>query len=70
MNIEFVGISSGDYESYCFDVDKETFVRLEGREPRQGERSYFNNGLYRFYPFNNSLDRLGKCKVKITVEEV
>lgn len=69
--IEFIGINSGDYESQCFDVDKETFERLEGREPRKGVESYFNKGTYRYYPFsmpNVLQDR--KYKINIRIEEI
>lgn len=69
--IEFIGIDSGDYESQCFDVDKETFEKLEGIEPSKRNESYFNKGTYRYYPFsvpNVLQDR--KYKIKIKIEEI
>lgn len=46
----FDAIPSGDYESFCFDVDKETFINIKGEEPDKFDRSYFNKGKYRIYP--------------------
>ena len=45
----FKGIKSGDYESFCFDVDKETFIKIKGEEPNKFDKSYFNEGKYRLY---------------------
>ena len=66
--IEFIGIDSGDYEAHCFDVDKDTFINLTGKEPSRRDKSYFNDNTYRYYPFDE-LDGK-KYKVKIVMEEV
>lgn len=56
MEVTFEGIPSGDYECFCWDVDRETFIRLTGREPLEPEEgcvldgSYFDDGLYKVYP--------------------
>lgn len=55
MEITFEGIPSGDHECFCWDVDRETFIRLMGHEPEEEERftfdrSHFNKGLYKVYP--------------------
>jgi len=31
--IEFIGIPSGDYECFCWDVDAENYKKVVGREP-------------------------------------
>ncbi|WP_063562917.1 hypothetical protein [Paenibacillus sp. O199] len=31
--IKFKAVNSGDGESFCFDVDRETFTLITGREP-------------------------------------
>jgi hypothetical protein len=48
--VSFVGIQSGDYESACYDVSAEEYVRLTGEKPTKSDRSYFYAGRYRFYP--------------------
>lgn len=54
---QFNGISSGDHESFCFDVTKEDFKNITGRVPSKFEKSVFNKGLYQIYP-NDLLDGL------------
>ena len=56
---EFIGIPSGDYESFCWDVDKETFKKITGKEPKKYYKSYFNEGLYRIYP-NKFMDLINQ----------
>ena len=60
--IEFVGQQSGDMECFCFEVDLETYRRLEKREPDYydmcGRSDPFEpdgwkpdpSALYRYYP--------------------
>lgn len=50
MKYEFRAIPSGDYEDFCFDVDRETFIRLKGREPRKRDKSAFFENRFRIYP--------------------
>ena len=47
---EFKGIPSGDGESFCWDVDKETFIKIKGIEPEVSDQSFYNNELYMIYP--------------------
>lgn len=69
--IEFIGIDSEDYESQCFDVDKETFIKLEGREPKKHDNSYFNKDTYRYYPFSMpNVIQDKKYKITIEIEEI
>lgn len=69
--IEFIGIDSGDYESQCFDVDKETFEKLNGHKPTEHDKSYFNKGTYRYCPFSIPNVLQGrKYKIKIEIEEI
>lgn len=49
-SIEFKGIPSGDYESFCWDVSLETFKQIKGTNPDKFDKSYFNEGKYRIYP--------------------
>lgn len=50
MKVTFTGIPSGDMECFCWDVDRETFIRITGQEPDEWDGSRFNEGLYRLYP--------------------
>ena len=56
MEVTFEGIPSGDHESFCWDVSKEAYIKVTGREPEEpdgdckNDGSYFNEGLYRLYP--------------------
>ena len=68
--IEFKGITSGDHECFCFDVDKETFERIMDEVPGRFDRSGLNDGTYRLYPcdiFGNEDGAM--LKVKVEVEE-
>lgn len=47
--MKIVGKNSGDYESFCLDVDFDTFVKVKGTEPDEFDGSYFNPGTYRLY---------------------
>lgn len=50
-NYKFQGVPSGDHESFCWDVTKETFITITGEEPdERWDKSYFYKGLYRLYP--------------------
>lgn len=50
-SISFEGIPSGDNESFCWDVTRETFIRVTGAEPdEEHDASYFNRGRFRLYP--------------------
>lgn len=49
--VEFKGVLSGDHESFCWDVDRNTFIQLTGRKPKKYDNTCFNDdGLYRVYP--------------------
>jgi hypothetical protein len=63
--IQFSGIVSGDGESFCFDVDRETFVRITGNEPNEFDISCYNNSLFRLYP--NDIFGYNHKKVRIHV---
>lgn len=67
--IEFEGVPSGDYESFCWDVSKDTFERVEGYEPTELDKSFFNEGMYRLYP-NVIFESNKRLKIKINVEEI
>lgn len=48
---EFTGVPSGDYESFCFDVTRDDYIKIEKDIPdEEFDASKFNNGLYRLYP--------------------
>lgn len=69
-NYEFDGIPSGDHEGFCWDVSKEDFKKIKGRDPISCDKSYFNKGLYRIYPNDfYGLDE-PKCKIKISIERL
>lgn len=79
---EFVGINSGDGECFCFEVDKETFIKITGREPENLDYAdgEWNDSDLDFVPYEDSLIRLypyflfgefgKKVKVKLVVEEI
>lgn len=66
---KFEGIPSGDYESFCWDVDKDTFINIMGKEPKIRNESYFNEGLFRIYPddFHNNKK---KCLIELNITEL
>lgn len=71
----FVGTPSGDGEDACWDVSREDFVRLAGREPHAGDASCFRGGLYRLYRFAVGAEALRGLRdgaaldVRVVVEE-
>lgn len=69
MTLEFEGIPSGDMECFCFDVDLETYIRMNGYEPHEYAHG-LNEGTFRYYPHFEHPDyvRGNKVKVTITVE--
>jgi len=73
IDVEFFGYPSGDYESFCFDVPKETFIELMGMKPTRHDKSYFNKKTYRVYLQDLVKTPYGKqClfKIKIEVKEL
>lgn len=50
--ITFVGIPSGDYETFCWDVNRDTYIEIIGRTPEldDAEKSLWYKGMYRLYP--------------------
>lgn len=48
--IKFVAVNSGDGESFCFNVDRKTFIDVTGREPedldfQSGNFTYIDDEL-------------------------
>ena len=72
--IEITGVPSGDYEAACFDVSKEEFTKLEGREPEEFDESFFYKDLFRYYGVeipSKYIEEFGQdaiLKVKISFE--
>ncbi|MCP1184915.1 hypothetical protein [Paenibacillus sp. 1781tsa1] len=50
--IKFTGKPSGDYESFVWDVIKEDFIRILGREPDEDDQAEVTEGRYMIYPNN------------------
>lgn len=69
INIEFIGINSGDGESFCWDVDRENFIKIKGYEP---DETFDENGenLYKIYPDDFYGFDSPKCKVKLSIERL
>jgi len=67
---EFQGIPSGDCESFCWDVDKETFIKIKGEAPNKHDKSRVNKGLYRIYPDDFYGCDKPKCNMKISIEVI
>ena len=69
--VEFVGIPSWDGESFCWDVDVETFERVVGGPPDATEASRFRPSLYRLYPrwvMSGQRPRGTPVRIRVTVE--
>lgn len=66
--VHLTGINSGDHESWCLDVDEETFTQVTGVPPDKeefGNGSYFYDGYYRLYP-QDIFDYIKDRPVKFT----
>ncbi len=65
---ELIGYSSGDNECFCFDVKKDIFLNLTGKEPTEFEKAAFHIGHYRLYPEDvlSEIFNKGKKKIGIT----
>lgn len=64
--IKFSGIPSGDFDSFCWDVSKEDFIKITNEEPTEDDISFSNKGLYRIYP-NNFHDNKDMCNIEIKI---
>lgn len=74
-NFEFIGVPSGDGESFCFEVDKEMFVAVTGRQPDEYDyvdASYIRQKreLFRLYPNDIFGLQEEKKKLKIKIQFV
>lgn len=65
--IEFEGFPSGDMESFCFDVTKEDYIKINGEEPGEFDKSVNKDNLYRIYPDDFFGFDKPKCKIKISI---
>lgn len=69
---EFFGHISGDYECECFDVPKETFIKIKGMKPDRFDKSWFNKGMYRIYLSDIMnmayTDKQKQCIIKMKIE--
>lgn len=63
--IAFTGVHSGDGESFCFNVNRETFVRIMQREPEECDD--FQAGTYEYEGESNVLVFIpkdaNKCRI-------
>lgn len=69
MFFRFEGTPSGDDESFCWDVDKETFIKINGREPKEYEKSMIDEELYRIYPGDLHRSKK-KCLIEFNYTEL
>ena len=69
IDIEFIGINSGDGESFCWEVDRETFIKIKGYEPDEvfDKNGY---GAYKIYPDDFYGFDSPKCKIKLSIERL
>lgn len=69
---EFNGYLSGDYESFCWDVEKQDYLKYSSEEELEFEKSVFHKGMYQLYPDiffdDNQFSNSKKYKFKITIE--
>ncbi|HEK9103308.1 TPA: hypothetical protein SUB30_004782 [Bacillus pseudomycoides] len=77
---EFDAINSGDGESFCFEVDEDTYKKIKGDEidPYDYSKQEWVDGDYipdknsplRIYPNDLFGDTDNKVSIKLTVEEI
>jgi len=75
--IEFTGTPSGDCESFCWEVDYDTFVRLKNTIPQKYDKAIdfdktdgifvYKNNAYKIYPDDFFKDKRGQ-KITIIIE--
>jgi len=66
IKIEFAGIATGDCECACWEVDRETFIKLKGYSPSPTDR---HGKGFRYYLDSNAQE--GKrYKVTLILETV
>ena len=68
--LEFEAIPSGDHEGFVWDVTKEEFVKIMGRNPKECEKSYFNKGMYHIYPgieIPSMMPNVWVCRAKVKI---
>jgi hypothetical protein len=51
--IEFIGKNTGDGECFCWDVDKENFIKVKGKEP--GIFDYEPYGMVELMDFHKAI---------------
>lgn len=64
---KFRAFPSGDHEAFCFDVDRETFIKIKGNAPEVRDASCYRKGKFRIYP-GDIFDSKNELKIKIKVE--
>lgn len=67
---EFDAIPSGDYESFCFAVDRETYIKIEGQEPGKRDKNLFNKGLFNIYPDIFFDIKAHRYRVRVEIEVI
>jgi hypothetical protein len=78
--LTFEGFKSGDYEAFCFDVDKDTAKSILDPQLIRAfglPKSYRDKKLFRIYPNDilehltkdTNIDLTKKIKVTITIEQ-
>jgi hypothetical protein len=67
----FEGVPSGDCECFCWDVDRETYIRVTGMKPDKYDRGR-TKGTYKLYPNDivgfEVFERGTKLKVSVSIE--
>ncbi|MFT8350049.1 hypothetical protein [Clostridium saccharoperbutylacetonicum] len=69
--IEFIGIASQykSEESFAWDVSKEDFIKITGREPNQNDKGIYIKDTYRVFP-EMLYKEDSKYKIKIYIEKL
>ena len=78
---EFTALNSGDGESFCFEVDKETFIKITGKQPHDFDYSNYDwdsdgnlipdkQSPLRLYPETLFGGFMKMVKIKLIVEEI
>jgi len=75
--IEFIGKPSGDCECFCWDVDEQTFIEIEGKDSYKKEKEYKNkHEVWRIYQttilnaMGFSLSENRKMRIKMIIEVI
>lgn len=66
-DIEFEATCSGDGECFCWEVDKETYIKIKGWDDELSPYDMITENLFRIYPNDIFGFSYEECKKKIKI---